>query len=219
MVSLDMLLAMILSFIITRLLLFFCCKYGSDVWKTQVQVHTLGTDFWTTINGFPNITTKYYYHVHGHGISIEHGIFVGGTVNWLRFLDSNDFNDLPVIVSLHLGKESFQEISLPDHRNLGMLTLDVLRDCLCIFSISDPFCDVWLMKEYGNKESWVKLIHVPNFGGNFLTKILYVFEDDNHALLVFEENDKLKWVVYNSKNDHKEFQDSRLEFGRIQCLC
>lgn len=77
------------------------------------------------------------------------------------------------------------------------------------------------MKEYGNKESWIKLIRLPYFGdsGYFFPNILYISEDDTHVLLVFRENAKLKWVVYDSKNDNKEFQDSRLdELGRLKSL-
>lgn len=181
----------------------FCYDYHSDVRKTQVQVHTLGTEFWKRINGFPSISSysnssSYSGHQSIHG-RYQHGIFVGGTVNWLSF---HNLNGLYAIVSLHLGKESYEEISHPDHGNFEKLNLGVMRDCLCIFSYSHPFYDVWLMTEYGNKESWVKLIHLPYFGGGYLfTKILYIYEDDNDVLLVFREKDKLKSVVYDCKND------------------
>jgi hypothetical protein len=57
----------------------------------------------------------------------------------------------------------------------------VLRDCLCILAHSDTSSDVWLMKEYGNKDSWTKLLCVPYMGdvGSYLyTKALYLTEDD-----------------------------------------
>ncbi|KEH43734.1 F-box protein interaction domain protein [Medicago truncatula] len=161
--------------------------------KTQVKVHTLGTDSWSRIKDLPAMT-PYYGHM---------GIFISGTVNWLTYYDSND---LSTIVSLHLGKESYQEIPLPDYGNFDMLTLGVMRECLCIFSrkSSHSSLDVWLMKEYGYKEeSCIKLICLSYFGdsGYFFTKILYTSEDDKHVLLVFKEKENLKWVVYDSKND------------------
>jgi len=85
--------------------------------KTQVKVHTLGTDSWRTIKDFPS---KFR--------CDRHGVFVSGTVNWLTYCNSS--RDLCAIVSLHLGNESFT--------------------------------DVWLMKEYGNKDSWIKLIRLPS---------------------------------------------------------
>lgn len=89
----------------------------------------------------------------------KEGIIVGGTVNW--FANSNVNTRTQAIVSLHLGKESYQEISQPDYGMPSNLTLGIMKDCLCVFSRSDSLIDVWLMKEYGNKESWIKLIHLP----------------------------------------------------------
>jgi F-box interacting protein len=103
-----------------------------------------------------------------------------------------------------LGKESFQEIPQPDYGNSKMLNLGVLRDCLCIFRRESDHSsiDVWLMKEYGNKDSWIKLIRLPYFGdsSSSFTKILHISEDNNDVLLVFMELDKLKWAVYDCKN-------------------
>ncbi|CAJ2672891.1 unnamed protein product [Trifolium pratense] len=179
---------------------------------SEVKVYTLGTDSWKKIKDFPSSKAP-------HG---RRGIFVNGTVNWLTYDDNS--KNLSGIVSLHLGSESYQEIPLPDYKvNFNTLTLDVMRDCLCIFSQKsvESFIDVWLMKEllfpwfkieyYVNKDSWVKLISVPHIGdsgyfshlggsGYFFTKILDISEDDNQVLLVFKELDKLKWVVYDCKN-------------------
>lgn len=73
------------------------------------------------------------------------------------------------LASTDLGKESYQEILQPDYEGVNMvvtLALGVLRNCLCIFAHSNSFNDVWLMKEYGNKESWTKLISVPPYVGD-----------------------------------------------------
>jgi len=51
--------------------------YGSyhRAYKTQVEVHTLGTDSWRRIKDFPS------------NVRLDrHGIFVSGTVNWLTYL-------------------------------------------------------------------------------------------------------------------------------------
>jgi hypothetical protein len=65
------------------------------------------------------------------------------------------------------------------------------------------------MKEYGNKESWIKLIRLPYFyfgddPESFLCipEIKYISKDDNQVLLKFHSRSKLNyWVVYDSKND------------------
>jgi hypothetical protein len=58
------------------------------------------------------------------------------------------------------------------------------------------------MKEYGNKESWIKLIHLPFFGVYvYLTDIVYISEENNVLLFFNRLNQNFKWVVYDSKND------------------
>ncbi|KEH41821.1 putative F-box associated interaction domain-containing protein [Medicago truncatula] len=131
----------------------------------------------------------------------EPGIFFGGTVNWLAYSNSG----LPAIISFNLGIESYKEISQPDYGMFVKLTMCMLRDCLCIVSHSDSFNDVWLLMDYENQESWVKLIRLPYFGGDHGyyahgPKIVYISEDDDHVLLMFKEFAKLKWVVYDCKN-------------------
>ncbi|CAL5202490.1 unnamed protein product [Lathyrus oleraceus] len=77
----------------------------------------------------------------------------------------------------------------------------VLRDCLCII----PNHDVWVMKEYGVKESWTKLFNVthlldPPFKSFVLTNVLYIFEDDQ-LLLLFRKDCERRFILYNFKND------------------
>lgn len=99
----------------------FCYDWHSSGFpcKNQVKVHTLGTDSWRRIHDFPKIP---YFG--------RHGIFLSGTVYWLtNYYD--DLNGLSTIVSLHLGKESYQEITMPHYENCDMLTLDVMRDWFC----------------------------------------------------------------------------------------
>ena len=165
--------------------------------KTQVNIYTLGTHSWRRTKDFPSMIPY-----------DESGIIVSGTVNWLAY--SRVPGKLSrAIFSLDLGKECYEEISQPNYGMPDKLTLGMMRDiCLCIFSHSlslRAFTNVWLMKEYGIKESWVKLIRLrfPTFcdSSYFLPKIVYVSEDDNHVLLLFREDHTLNWVFYNSKND------------------
>ncbi|XP_057418403.1 F-box/kelch-repeat protein At3g23880-like [Lotus japonicus] len=168
----------------------FCyeCDSGSGGYKTQVKVYTLGSDSWRQIQDFPS------------GVPFdETGRFVSGSLNWLASVDSSW-----VIVSLDLGKECYQELSLPDCGDAA-LTLGVLRDCLCIVTHHYEFSDVWLMKEYGNKESWTKIFSVPSMGEQSpYTKTLHISEDDE-VLLEFQS----QLVVYN-------FRDCTFKTPQIQ---
>lgn len=175
------------------------------VFKTQLNVLTVGTDSWRLIKEFP-----YYVSFSGSGK------FVSGTINWMvstglspsmKVLSKN-------IVSVDLRTESYQEISQPDYGEgvKALLGLDVLKDCLCFLcSRVDKFTDIWLMKEYGNRESWTRLFTVPTMGVHksfTYVRALSVFDDDR-VILEFLEKNKSKLAVYDSSNGTFKLQDNK----------
>lgn len=164
------------------------CYECDRVYKTQVKIYTLSTNTWRRIQDFPS------------GVPFDESAkFVSGTLNWLA---STTSSSSWVIVSLDLGKESYQELLQPDYGEVVVvtLTLGVLRDCLCILAHSDTFSDVWVMKEHGNKESWTKMFSVRYMGDDVglytYTKALYISEDDQ-VLLEFHSSEL---VVYKSRD-------------------
>jgi F-box interacting protein len=132
---------------------------------------------------------------------------VSGTLNWLTFYDSSSTSC--AIVSLNLEEESYQKLSQPDLEK-NHWTLGVLDDCLCIFSSGDTFFDVWIMMEYGNKESWTKLYHVPCMRDQDLVGTLYISKDDLFLMDFFYdlESFKLKLVVYDCKKSTLKILES-----------
>jgi len=107
-----------------------------------------------------------------------------------------------------LANESYQEVLLPDYGEVdedNLLTLHVLRDCLCIIFGHN----VWIMKEYGNKESWTKLFTVSYMRdpskSYVLTKAVYIFDDDHQVLLESIGDWDVKLIVYNSRNNTFNF--------------
>jgi len=165
---------------------------GSDnlVHKSEVKVHTLGSNIWRNIQEFPFGVFPF----------ARSGKFVSGTINWLAtrpfYPVCNHF-----IVSFDLAKESYQKLSLPCYggADLGkMFTLGVLRDCLCLTCGHD----VWVMKEYGKKESWTKLFTIPYEldpnRSRAYAKVIHVFEDDQLMLNILEASE-LNLILYDSK--------------------
>ncbi|CAJ2658999.1 unnamed protein product [Trifolium pratense] len=162
---------------------------GDSVGKTVVKVNTLGTNFWKNIQEFPFDSTP----------EMDSGIFVSGTINWLTSKPWGEKSCF--VVSLDLGKESYQKVLLPDHReeDVTISYLSVLRDCLCMMYGHD----IWIMKEYGNKESWTKLFSVSYMQDHpsesyYLTKAFYMFEDDQVLLQYFGDLG-LKLIVYDPR--------------------
>jgi len=90
------------------------------------------------------------------------------------------------------------------------------RDCLCVFAISDMFLDVWIMNEYGKKESWTKLYSVSDMQDRGLQAYtaLYISEDDQLLMQCYEIEAKfstMKLVLYDSKTgtlNIPEFQNN-----------
>jgi len=95
---------------------------------------------------------------------------------------------------------------------VNSLALGVLRDCLCLLRGQE----IWLMKEYGNRDSWTKFATVPHLGCyNYLNDVLYISEDGQVLLKCFTWFE-LKLFVYDSikgtleRPDIKRINDLRL---------
>jgi F-box interacting protein len=161
--------------------------------KIEVKVHTLGTGIWRSIQEYP---------FGGVPVPVmeRSGKFVSGTINWLFSKES--FCKCPrFIVSFDLANESYQKILPPNFGGVDVCNLSalgVLRDCLCVTSGDD----VWIMKEYGNQESWTKLFTVPYerelTTSHVRAKAVYIFEDDQ-VLLKFIGDD-LPLILYDPKS-------------------
>jgi F-box interacting protein len=157
-----------------------------------IRVLTLGTDSWSTIPCLPSQLIG--------ELEVSPRKFVSGTINW-AILDKKNDNSR-VILSLDLEKESYQEISQPDYgldEPLLEFHLGVSRDCLCILGQTKTFMGIWVMKNFGNKDSWTKLFNVSfatEFGHDDSIDQFYIFEEDGQLFLDFFG----QVHVYNYKN-------------------
>ncbi|XP_058784940.1 F-box/kelch-repeat protein At3g23880-like [Vicia villosa] len=154
----------------------------------KIKIYNSRTNSWRSFQKLP-FTTEF-----GPDQS---GVHVSGTINWLA---STKWRPPLFILSFDLGKDSYQKIFPPEFD--GRLELCVLKDCLCILCDYD----VWVMKEYGVKESWTKLFKLSNLPGqrkglsrSYLTKAFDIFEDDQ--VLLVERRNKKKLILYDFTND------------------
>ncbi|XP_048234765.1 F-box protein CPR1 isoform X1 [Ricinus communis] len=92
---------------------------------------------------------------------------------------------------------------------MGLMKVGVLRGCLCMsLSSAQKISEIWIMKEYGNKESWTKLLVI---GTICLSKIRYnscepIFAFDSDNILMLCDNSVL--ACYNVKT--KRFRDAKI---------
>ncbi|XP_058754910.1 F-box/kelch-repeat protein At3g23880-like [Vicia villosa] len=160
--------------------------------KIEASVHILGTDHWRRIRNVPDPNLI---------LESRLGTFVNDSVNWLVCAAVRS------IVSLDLEKkESYKKFALPVFDDItSFLTLGTLRGCLSLlFDKRDEFCDVWIMKEYGNEKSWTKLLIVPHMKESHFygyTKALYISEDDK-VLMECMKMGISSLVVYDSINNN-----------------
>jgi F-box interacting protein len=114
-------------------------------WNTMI--YSLKTQSWKDISHFPS-----------HG-PFTHGKFLNGALHWVDRGSSRD------IVSLDLGKETYGEFLQPEYaKGSKKLTLGVLGEWLCVLCNYYESCvvDVWVMKVYGVKDSWTKLLSITH---------------------------------------------------------
>ncbi|XP_022747910.1 F-box protein At3g07870-like [Durio zibethinus] len=171
--------------------------------QAMCEVYTLGTNTWRTIEDVP---------VPHYGGLICKTPF-NGAVHWICSFKINDEKFPLWICAFKIEDENWASILLPlpllevpgleftDQRKellLSWLQLGVLDNCLAIFDKSqDSLLNIWMMKDYGVRESWIKgwsvesrmpsEIHVPSLLPLKLTKDgdLLMFDDFNKALVCF----------------------------------
>ncbi|KAK9669535.1 hypothetical protein RND81_13G137400 [Saponaria officinalis] len=133
--------------------------FGSQRYRATIpgliQVYSLSANSWTTKNGA---------HAPSHW-AVGPQVYVNGAINWMGFGpnvtdDSWATNKIcSHIVSFDVGNEVFNYFELPvdvvksGNRNTSVIVID---GCLAIFSIDNRLHNIWVMKEYGNSNSWGK---------------------------------------------------------------
>ncbi|MCD7458691.1 hypothetical protein HAX54_038907 [Datura stramonium] len=151
----------------------------------------------------------------------DNGTSAGGALHWIVTKEPAACCSPLTLIGLNLGSERFQLVPFPE--NLGkplQLNLAALRDCLCLLSghitctnkhhVLDHI-DIWMMKDYGVKQSWVKLFSVEQLEGrqhfNFLRPIAYSVAGREVLL----EMDNRKFIWYNLEK--KSLRHAKISAG------
>ncbi|KAI3523635.1 hypothetical protein L1887_01908 [Cichorium endivia] len=165
-----------------------CLFRKGTKYDTKVKIYSLKTGNWKKIGDFP------------HGIPLDDsGKFSNGALHWLasqKFGSSYSWT----IVSLDLTTETYGEILQPVYdEGEKDLTLGALGEWLCVLcDYHMDHADVWVMKVYGVKDSWTKLVSIPYLidPGWAQFSVPLCISNDGKVLVQFGE----KFVMYDSKN-------------------
>ncbi|XVF39340.1 hypothetical protein PTKIN_Ptkin01aG0026800 [Pterospermum kingtungense] len=121
------------------------------LFTTEVKVYNLKTNSWRSCEQIPNYYLMNYW-------GMEYYKFVCGA---LHLLGTKELTRWPlrarVIIAFDVASEKHHPIELPnDMKPYDNIVLGALRDCLCaiISNSSDFKVNIWVMKDYGVKESW-----------------------------------------------------------------
>ncbi|THG05611.1 F-box/kelch-repeat protein At3g23880-like [Camellia sinensis] len=125
---------------------------GSQVsYRTEVNVYSVRTNSWRRIGEFPYVITF-----------DDSGKFANGALHW-AVKGGDDLSNSWIIVSLDLAKETYKEVMKPDYEDgCSYSALGVVGGCLCVLcNYRGTRADVWVMKGFGMREFWTKLVAMP----------------------------------------------------------
>ncbi|KAK1435365.1 hypothetical protein QVD17_01126 [Tagetes erecta] len=127
----------------------------NDFSETCIRICSLKSGKWKDINGDFRFVCPL----------DEPGKFSNGALHWAFMAPSKDpmSNYSWNIFSVDLANETCGEVLQPVYdEGHTDLTLGTLREWLCVLcNYNDIRADVWVMKVYGVKDSWTKLVSVP----------------------------------------------------------
>ncbi|TXG55476.1 hypothetical protein EZV62_020732 [Acer yangbiense] len=120
--------------------------------QAEVQILTLGSPAWRNLEKLP-------YHLHQGPSQVS----VCGRLHWRSW--PRQFRSGCLIISFDLEDEQFREVPKPDCDGLDRPNFHLLDlgGCLsaAIYDTYGQF-EIWIMKEYNVKESWIKEFNIGN---------------------------------------------------------
>ncbi|XP_076948096.1 F-box/kelch-repeat protein At3g23880-like [Bidens hawaiensis] len=141
---------------------------------------------------------------YAHGFpSPEFGkLCINGVLHWPASKGHGSASCSMTITSFDLANETCGEVLQPvydaGHKDLR---LESLKECLCMLcSYRGIRANVWVMKDYGVKDSWTKLVSIPylNVPWRDHPSMPLCISNDEERLLQIRRN---RLIVYDSKNN------------------
>ncbi|KAJ9552139.1 hypothetical protein OSB04_016184 [Centaurea solstitialis] len=169
----------------------------------EVEVYTIGTGQWRSRGPVP-VPYRLY------SLRNFNGTFLNNHCHWI-VCDMENTNNK--IAAFDLDKETFQLFPSPPsvkENRCHYQTLAILRGCLCNLATCSSQSTIWMMKEYGNKNSWHKEVVITR--ETIVGELRWFFKDihlieglrDGRILMVFEN----KLCVFDPRS--QTFEDPKM---------
>ncbi|PHT39069.1 hypothetical protein CQW23_22642 [Capsicum baccatum] len=172
------------------------CIFGSGgSYDVEVKMYSLKSDSWRNV-----------YDYQGGVLLNDSGKFVKGKLHWSTTARCAQYTGWEII-SIDLTDEKWGKVEQPcfEEGNLDF-ALGVLENNLSVLCNYRTWADVWVMKEYGVKDSWGKMytIRRPNDDpGNFLFSPPLCVSNKGEILLVFGSI----FMIYNPNDDSIKYPE------------
>ncbi|KAH0698839.1 hypothetical protein KY284_013054 [Solanum tuberosum] len=164
----------------------------------KVKMYSLNSDSWTSLEDFESGV-----------LGTKSGVFVNGKLHWANSVYRRSGWD---IISVDLADRTWGEVEQPYYGegDFGW-TLGVLGTDLSVFSNYRRIqADVWVLKEYGVKESWIKMFTIdipcdPRMGYKFCQ--FFCMSNKGEVLFHFGST----FMIYNAKDHSITHRSPHLE--------
>jgi len=150
------------------------------------------------------------------------GVFVENSLHWIMTKKLGGLHP-SLIVAFDLTLEIFNVVPLPDVDNSNQsfdIDVDVLGGCLCMtVNYETTKIDVWVMKEYGSRDSWCKLFTMVKSCFDLPLKSLRPvgYSSDGKKVLLRVDAEKLFW--YDLKSEQVSYVEGIPDFhGVMFCV-
>lgn len=159
--------------------------------ESEVKVYSLRTNAWKEIESMPYVLCY----------TGKMGILVNNYLHWVvtRKLEPEETE---LIVGFDMGTERFQEVPIPDNVNHHFeMEVGVIENNLCIVANYQEEGDfeVWVMKEYGVKESWTRLFKIAHTRGTIKNVMPLAYSKAGQEVLFEQDHEKLVWYDLKSQ--------------------
>uniref|UniRef100_A0A2P2MBE0 Uncharacterized protein MANES_09G077400 n=1 Tax=Rhizophora mucronata TaxID=61149 RepID=A0A2P2MBE0_RHIMU len=164
----------------------------------EVKIYSLRYDSWKRIKDLPfhlRFLNKPFYHVcHRRG----YGVLASNALHWI-LPERVELAIGNMIIAFDIAEDAFKVVPQPDYEKRDLIfqaDVGALEGCLCVmYNYERTRVDLWMMKEYGTKDSWTKLFSFENRRTSsaiaFMRPLAYSKEGDK---VLLEMNDrKLFW--------------------------
>ncbi|OMP08790.1 hypothetical protein COLO4_06123 [Corchorus olitorius] len=180
----------------------------------KTKVYSLNSDSWKSIDGevpiryplhWPFQKRQWPYWGRWNGVLVNHAL------HWLLVNKNHDLDSSLVnnaVIAFDLTTEEYRQLSLP--RVMSSSARDLceqvyeLGGCLCVTFVND----IWVMKEYGSRESWIKIFTVNDDDAIQSRGLAYTYSKSGEKLLM-TKYDIGDWWNYLVDVDDKLFRPKK----------